>query len=104
MRWLQAQSGTAQKALVYDLVLVGRGGKPGETADDLTLDLKEDQALFTLAERRARAVAEDLGLPVAVRWDRLFEDISYEIRDLGDWRRRFVYPQEMKDWRKWVSW
>ena len=104
MHWLQAQSGAAQKALVYDLVLVGRGGKPGEPTRDLTVDLKEDQALFTLAERRARAVAEELNLPVAVRWDRLFEDTPCESREHGDWRRPFAYPQEMKDWRKWVSW
>lgn len=54
-------------------------------------------------EERLRGDKGDL--PVAyLRRDRLFEDIPYEIRDMGDWRRPFAYPQEMKDWRKWLSW
>ena len=100
MRWYR--DGAVHKAMVYDLVLAGCRAE--ESGDETVLDLKEDQMLFRLAERRARAVAEELNLPVAVRWDRLFEDIPYELRDLGDWRRPFAYPQEMKDWRKWVSW
>lgn len=100
MRWYR--DGAVHKAMVYDLVLAGyRAAEPdGETA----LDLKEDQVMFRLAERRARAVAEELNLPVAMRWDRLFEDTPCESREHGDWRRPFAYPQEMKDWRKWVSW
>ena len=107
MRSLRVQGGSVkgmQKALVYDLVLVGREKNPTGAVCDTAIDLKEDQVLFTLAERRARVVAEELNLPVSVRWDRLFDDISCETREHGDWGRRFAYPQEMKDWRKWLSW
>ena len=53
--------------------------------------------------RRARPVGEELNLPVAVRWDRLFDDVPCEMRERGEWGRLFAYPQQMKDWRKWVS-
>ena len=105
MRWLRLQGGSVkgvQKAMVYDLVLVGHEDNIEEPPRDVVIDLKEDQMLFTLAERRARAVGKVLNLPVAVRWDRLFEDISCETREKGEWRLPFRYPQEMKDWRKWV--
>ena len=107
MRWLRAQGGSVkgvQKALVYDLVLVGHEDNMEEPPRDVVIDLKIDQMLFTLAERRARAVGKELNLPVAVRWDRLFDDVPCEIRELGEWRRPLAYPQQMKDWRKWVSW
>lgn len=107
MRSLRVQDGSVkgiQKALVYDLVLVGQENGPEGTSCDTTIDLKEDQVLFTLAERRARAVAEELRLPVAVRWDRLDDDMSCDSRECGDWHRRFLYPQQMKEWRKWLSW
>ena len=107
MRWLRVQEGSvkgAQKALVYDLVLVGHEDNIEEPPRDVVVDLKVDQMLFTLAERRARAVGRELNLPVAVRWDRLFDDVPCEMRDRGQWRRPLAYPQQMKDWRKWVSW
>lgn len=107
MRWLKVQGGTVkgmQKALVYDLVMVGHEDNLEEPPRDVVVDLKIDQMLFTLAERRARAVAEELGLPVSVRWDRLFEEIQQEAREQGEWRRPFAYPQEMRNLRKWVSW
>ena len=101
--WMRLyRDGGAQKSMVYDLVLAGH--RLEEPGDETAVDLKEDQTLFRLAERRARSVAEELGLPVAVRWERLFEDTACESREHGDWRRPFAYPQEMKDWRKWASW
>ena len=106
LRWLSVQGGSVQgiqKTLVYDLVLVGYGDQ-SQKAQDLVVELKEDQILYTLAERRARAVGEGLNLPVAVRWDRLFDDVPCEERERGRWRRPFAYPQQLKDWRKWVSW
>ena len=107
MRWLRVQGGSVkgiQKALVYDLVLVGHEDNPQEPPRDVVIELKMDQMLFTLAERRARAAGEELNLPVAVRWDRMFDELQCEVRETGEWRRRFRYPQEIKDWRKWVSW
>ena len=107
MRWLRVQGGSVkgiQKALVYDMVLVGHEDNPQEPPRDVVIELKMDQMLFTLSERRARAVGEELNLPVAVRWDRMFGDLQCQVREPGEWRRRFAYPQEMKDWRKWVSW
>ena len=107
MRWLRVQEGSVkgvQKAMVYDLVLVGHEDYIEEPPRDVVIDLTMDQMLFTPAERRARAVGEELNLPVAVRWDRLFDDVPCEMRDRGKWRRRLAYPQQMKDWRKWVSW
>ena len=107
MRWLRVQGGSGrgmQKALVYDLVLVGHDDDIEAPATDVVVELKREQMLFTLAERRARAVGEELKLPVSVRWDRLFDDVQREAREVGEWRRRFAYPQELKDWRKWVSW
>ena len=82
------------RSLVYDLVLAGAG--------DVAVDLKEDQVSFRLAERRARAVGAELGLPVAVRWDRRFEDVPCEVRERGEWGEPFAYPDEMRDWRRWV--
>ena len=107
MRWLRVQGGSVkgvQKAMVYDLVLVGHEDNIEEPPRDVVINLKIDQMLFTLAERRARAVGRELNLPVGVRWDRLFDDVPCEIRDRGQWRRPLAYPQQMKDWRKWVSW
>ena len=107
MRWLRVQGGSVkgmQKTLVYDLVLVGRENDVEEPPSEVVIELKVDQMLFTLSERRARAVGKELNLPVAVRWERLFDDVQCEARELGEWRRRFPYPQELKDWRKWVSW
>ena len=107
MRWLRVQGRSVkgvQKALVYDLVLVGHEDYIEEPPRDVVIDLTIDQMLFTLAERRARAVGEELNLPVAARWDRLFDDVPCEMRDRGEWRRPLAYPQQMKDWRKWVSW
>ena len=93
-----------QKALVYDLVLVGHEDYIEEPPRDVVIDLTMDQMLFTLAERRARAVGRELNLPVAVRWDRHFDDVPREMRECGQWCRPLAYPQQMKDWRKWVSW
>ena len=107
MRWLKVQDESVkglQKGLVYDLVLVGYEDSAEEPHRDLVVELKVDQMLFTLAERRARAVAEELNLPVSVRWDRLYEEIPCETREAGEWRRHFAYPQEMHDWRKWLPW
>ena len=107
MRWLRVQDGSVkglQKALVYDLALVGHEDHLEEPPGDVVIDLKTDQMLFTLAQRRARAVGEELGLPVSVRWDRLFEEIPCEMREPGEWRRVFSYPQKMRDWRKWLPW
>ena len=107
MRWLRVQGGSVkgvQKALVYDLVLVGHEDNFEEPPRDVVIDLNIDQMLFTLAERRARAVGKELNLPVAVRWDRLFDDVQCEMRELGEWRRPLAYPQQMKDWRKWLDW
>ena len=92
----------AHVSMDYNLVLAGH--RPQEPEGEAALDLKKDQMLFRLAERRARAVGEELGLPVAVRWDLLLDDTERESRDRGDWRRPFAYPQELKDWRQWVTW
>ena len=57
MRWLRVQGGSVkgvQKALVYDLVLVGHEDYIEEPPRDVVIDLTMDQMLFTLAERRAR--------------------------------------------------
>lgn len=106
MRSLRVQDGSVkgiQKALVYDLVLVGQESGQDGASSDAVIELKEDQVLFTLAERRARRVAEELKLPVAVRWDRLYDEMSCDSRECGDWHRRFLYPQQMHDWRKWLG-
>ena len=89
------------KTLVYDLVLVGRAGAGGAATDTVEFDLKEDQVMFTLAERRARAVGAALDLPVAVRWERVFTDTPGAVRGQGEWHQPFPYPQTGQDWRKW---
>lgn len=96
------RGGTTHITMDYNLVLAGHESE--ETGEEITLDLKTGQMLFRLAERRARAVGAALDLPVAVRWDLLLEDTACDSRDQSDWRRPFAYPQELKDWRKWVSW
>ncbi|MCY4374260.1 MAG: hypothetical protein OXC31_10850, partial [Spirochaetaceae bacterium] len=69
---------------------------------ELAVDLKEDQLLFRRAERKARSAGRGLDLPVAVRWDRLFEDIPRGERTRGAWAERFEYPPAIADWRRWV--
>ena len=86
----------------YNLVLAGHGHE--ETNSEVTLEIKTGQMIFRLAERRARAVGEELGLPVAIRWDLLLDDTDCDSRNQGDWHRPFAYPQELKDWRQWVTW
>ena len=106
MRWLRAQDGAVkgiQRALVFHLVLVGYEDRPQEV-HGFVVDPKLHHLPFTLAERRARAVGKELNLPVAVRWDRVFDDVPCEMRERGQRRRPLAYPQQMKDWRRWVSW
>lgn len=96
-------SGALERNVVYDLVLAGpeeTGAEP--ISEDPALELKEDQILFTLAERRARAVAEALDLPVAVRWDRIHDDVPCDRRERGRWSQPFAYPESLGDWRKWI--
>lgn len=90
--WMLRNSAMNQ-SLVYDLVLVG---------SEATLALKEDLVSFGQAERRARAVGADLGLPVAIRWDRLYEDLPSEGCEIGDWWEPFAYPPALRDWRRWL--
>ena len=100
--WMQrALDSGPYKTLVYDLVLVGHVGAGGAAAGPVEFDLKEDQVLFTLAERRARAVGAALDLPVAVRWERVFPDTPGTVRGRGEWHQSFPYPQTGQDWRKW---
>ena len=86
--------------MVYDLVLVGfaSGGDDGE----VVVDLKEDQLFFGPSERRARATAQALRLPLAVRWDRLFSDLSPTERQCGECMDPIAYPPELGDWRRWL--
>lgn len=92
--------GVERRSVVYDLVLVGGGADSPEGG--LTMALKEDQLLWRRAERKAREAARSLDLPVAVRWDRLFEDIARAERGRGQWERRFVYPRALGGWRRWT--
>ena len=94
-------SGALERNVVYDLVLAGREDTAAD--EDAALDLKEDQILFKLAERKARAVAEALDLPVAVRWDRMHDDVPCDGRERGRWRQPFAYPESLGDWRKWIE-
>ena len=97
-------SDAVERNVVYDLVLVGREETAAEPiSEDTALDLKEDQILFTLAERRARAVAEAMDLPVAVRWDRIHDDVPCDRRERGQWSQPFAYPESLGDWRKWFK-
>ena len=96
-------SGALQRNIVYDLVLAGREESAAEpTSEDTALELEEHQILFARAERRARAVAEALDLPVAVRWDRFHDDLPRDTRERGRWGQPFAYPKSLGDWRKWV--
>ncbi len=96
-------SGALQRNAVYDLVLTGHEESAAEpTSGDAALELKEDQILFARAERRARAVAKALDLPVAVRWDRFHDDLPRDTRERGRWSQPFAYPKSLGDWRKWV--
>ena len=100
--WMMG-SGALERNVVYDLVLTGREETAAEPiSEDTALELKEDQILFARAERRARAVAEALDLPVAVRWDRLHDDVPRDTRERGRWSQPFAYPKSLGDWRKWV--
>lgn len=97
--WMTVGGGL-QTTLVYDLVLAGRETKAGAEACERAFDLKEDQLAFALAERKARAAGEDMDLPVAVRWDRRFEDAPCEVRERGEWDRSFAYPVSLQHWKR----
>ncbi len=102
--WMARSSGDGyvdrKGSMVYDLVLVGfaSGGDDGE----VVVDLKEDQLFFGPSERRARATAQALRLPLAVRWDRLFSDLSPTERQCGECMDPIAYPPELGDWRRWL--
>ena len=95
-------SGALERNVVYDLVLAGREETGDGMSEDAVLELKEDQILFAPAQRRARAVAEALDLPVAVRWDRIHDDVPCDKRERGRWSEPFAYPESLGDWRKWI--
>ena len=102
--WMHGWGLDLRRYMVYDLVLAGRrvGGEPPKV-EQLALDLKEDQLLFRLSERRAREAARALDLPVSVRWDRLFDDIPCDERARGaSGPERFAYPAALGDWRRWL--
>ena len=102
--WMARSSGDGyvdrNGSMVYDLVLVGfpSSGDDGE----VVVDLKEDQLFFGASERRARVTAQALRLPLAVRWDRLFPDLSPTERQCGDCMDPIAYPPELGDWRRWL--
>ena len=102
--WMSRSSGDGyvdrKGSMIYDLVLVGcaSGGDDAE----VVVDLKEDQLFFGPSERRARATAQALRLPLAVRWDRLFSDLSPAERQCGEWMDPIAYPPELGDWRRWL--
>lgn len=102
--WMSRSSGDGyvdrKGSMIYDLVLVGcaSGGDDAE----VVVDLKEDQLFFCPSERRARATAQALRLPLAVRWDRLFSDLSPAERQCGEWMDPIAYPPELGDWRRWL--
>lgn len=102
--WMARASGDGhvdrKGSMVYDLVLVG--APPGDGEEEVVVALKEDQFFFGRSERYARDVAGALGLPLAVRWDRLFGDIPPAERRLGEWLDPIVYPSELGDWRRWL--
>ena len=87
--------------MVYDLGLVGapRGTSDG---DETVIDLKKNQLFFGLSERRSQEMARTLGLPLAIRWDRLFPDIRATERQYGEWTDPIAYPPELGDWRRWL--
>ena len=104
--WMSRSSGegytTERKgSMVYDLVLVGDPLAGGDE-EEIVVDLKEDQLFFGASERRARETARVLRLPLAVRWDRLFSDLSPAERQCGEWMDPIAYPSEMGDWRRWL--
>ena len=88
-------------SMVYDLVLVGTP-LDDDDGDEVLVALKEDQVFFGASERRAREVARALGLPLAVRWDRLFSDLAPSERQCGEWAEPLVYPPALGDWRRWL--
>ena len=101
--WMRSlRHGTSHRTLVYDLVLTGRQAAGDNPGPELVVELKEDQLLFRLAERKARSVARSLDLPVSIRWDRLFGDIPRSELARGAWAERFDYPDSLADWRRWV--
>lgn len=101
--WMRSwRDGVSHKTLVYDLVLIGHPVGGDGSGEALAVDLKEDQLLFRRAERKARAAARVLDLPLAVRWDRLFGDLSRQDRPRGEWAERFAYPEALRDWRRWL--
>lgn len=103
--WMSRSSGegcTERKgSMVYDLVLVG-DALAGDGEEEVVVDLKEDQFFFGASERRARETARALRLPLVVRWDRLFPDLSPAERQCGEWMDPIAYPSEMGDWRRWL--
>ena len=104
--WMSGSSGDGyvdrKGSIAYDLALVGDPLRGHVDEEEVVVALKEDQFFFGLSERHARDVARQLGLPLAVRWDRLFVDIPPTERQPGEWMDPIVYPPEFGDWRRWL--
>ena len=91
--WMaRAQRG---RTVVYDLVAVGHEEGAPEVAE---IEIDEDMALFRGAERRARATAAQLDLPLVVRWDEVIDEESAHRREPTDLDRPIEAPAALAHW------